>query len=109
MERDIGLLIALAPRAMGEPACPEIVLVHHTQCGVEMLRQPEVVAGLSRGSGIPSDVLEGLAIHDHSDSLRADIERLKRSPRVAAGARVSGLRYDQTSGKAEVVEGPVVV
>lgn len=103
IERDIGLLIAMASKAMGRPADPEIVLVHHTQCGLEMLCNPEVVRGLSHATKIPPGTLEDLAISDHEASLREDVRRLAASPHIPSGPTVSALRYDQTSGQIELL------
>lgn len=101
VEQDIGILIAMASKAMGEPARPKIVLVHHTQCGAEMLCDDTVAKGLSASSGIAERVLTKLAIADHAKSLRADVDRLASSALVPAGVEVFALRYDQTSGHAE--------
>ena len=69
----------------------------------ERLASPEVADGLSRASGIPKGNLAQLAITDHEASLRADLDRLAASPYVPPGSRVSGLRYDQMTGRAQVV------
>ena len=101
--QDIALLVAMASRAMQRPARPEIVLIHHTDCGVERLRDAAVVQSLSGASGIEAEHLHAIAIHDHAASLREDFERLDSSPMVPAGSRVTALRHDQSSGRAEVV------
>lgn len=103
IERDIALLVAMASKAMGRPADPEIVLIHHTQCGVEMLCKHEVVEQLSHATKIPPAALEARAIHDHAASLRDDVDRLAASAHVPPGARVSAMRYDQESGHLELL------
>lgn len=103
IEQDIALLVAMASRALGAPARPNVLLVHHTQCGVEMLAKPDAAQAFSQASGIDRRTLEALAIHDHEASLRADLARLAASPLVPAGVRVTGLRYDQTTGLVDVV------
>lgn len=101
IEQDIGLLIAMASKAMGMPAKPNIVLIHHTQCGAEMLADPAVVDALSGASGIASEALMGLAIANHHTSLEEDVGRLAASRLVPTGVTVSALLYDQMSGRAE--------
>lgn len=101
--QDIALLIAMASRAMPRPAQPEIVLIHHTDCGVERLRDAAVVQGLSNAAGIEAAHLHAIAIHDHAASLREDFERLETCALVPAGSRVTALRHDQRSGRAEIV------
>mgnify|MGYP000742728118 CR=1 FL=1 len=103
VEQDIGLLIAMASAALGRPAAPEIVLIHHTQCGVEMLCSHDTVGKLSRATQIPSTVLEARAIADHEQSLRTDLARLAASPHVPAGITVSAMRYDQTYGRLDLL------
>lgn len=103
IERDIALLVAMASRAMGRPADPEIVLIHHTQCGVEMLCKREVVQRLSEATKLSTGALEARAIHDHAASLREDVDRLAASPHVPPGSRVSAMRYDQESGHIELL------
>ncbi|MGH1345815.1 MAG: carbonic anhydrase [Nannocystales bacterium] len=103
VEQDIGLLCAMASKAMGRPADPEIVLIHHTQCGVELLCKEEVVEGLSRATSIAPEVLKDRAISDHEASLRRDVERLSASEHVPSGPKVSAMRYDQTSGHIELL------
>lgn len=102
VEQDIALLIAMASRAMKRPAKPEIVLIHHTDCGVERLCDDSVAEGIGGATGIPLDTLRQLAIHDHNTSLRQDFDRLAASPHIPAGPRVTALRYEQTSGRAAV-------
>ncbi len=103
VEQDIGLLIAMASKALGRPATPEIVLIHHTQCGVEMLANPEVSAALGDATQIPAATLQARAIDGHEASLRADMQRLSASPHVPSGPVVSAVRYDQTTGRAELL------
>lgn len=103
VEQDIALLIAMASKMLGRPANPEIVLIHHTQCGVEMLSNPEVSAGLSHATQIPAATLQARAIDDHDASLRADVQRLSASRHVPSGPVVSAVRYDQTTGRTEVL------
>lgn len=103
IEREVGLLIAMASTALGRPAQPDIVLIHHTDCGVERLADPKAVARLSRASGISDGTLEGLVIQDPVESLNEDVERLQKSPYIMRGAQVSAIVYDQHSGRASLV------
>ncbi|MFT5584791.1 MAG: carbonic anhydrase [Cognaticolwellia sp.] len=98
VQQQIGMLLAMMRQMMGPDAKFDVVLVHHTQCGMERLGNPKVRAGLSAASGVPIESLECLAITDHDESLREDLELLRNSAWVPAGISVTGARYDQQNG-----------
>lgn len=100
VEREIGLLVAMM-RTL-DAGDPQIVLVHHTDCGAQRLADAGVREVLASASGLDADELAGRAITDHAESLRADIERLRTSTVVPDGLVVTGLVYDTESGIAEV-------
>ena len=88
-------------KQMGAPP-PEIVLIHHTDCGMERLVNPQLQAGLSKVTGLPAERIAQLAIHDHDDSLRQDLEALRGSGIVPDGLEVFGLRFDHESGQLQI-------
>ena len=100
-EEQLAMLIVLAG-AMGAPL-PEVVLVHHTECGMQKLADPQLRGKISHAASIPTETLEGLAIHDHRDSLATDLARLNASARIPAGIRVTGLLFDAHTGQVETV------
>ena len=99
VEQELGMLAAMVRQAWG--AAFEIVVVHHTDCGVERLADPDARAGVSAASGVDADALALLAIADHDASLRDDLSRLRASSVVPNGITVTGLRYDPATGRAE--------
>lgn len=81
----------------------ELVIIQHTQCGAERFADPNLQEALKTHLGI--DVSHS-AIHDHEDSLKQDIERLRSAPEVPGNIVVSGLIYDVKTGAARQVVAP---
>jgi len=98
VERQLGLL-GFFSRQMG-PEMFKLIIVHHTDCGVERMEDPDVTAKVSAVSGVSQDYVSSIAIHDHDHaaSLRADVERLNASRLVPAGIHVTALIYDHETG-----------
>jgi carbonic anhydrase len=99
VERDVAILAALSARRSRRDAPPfELVIIHHTDCGMEGLADPARRRELARRSGVPEEQLLTLAIADHEASLRADIDKLRDSGVVPPELVVSGHIYDVESG-----------
>ena len=99
VERNVTILAALAKDGPGKDASPfELIIVHHTDCGMEALADGERRRELCARSGLDEQQLMNLAIADHRESLRADIARLRESPLVPAELIVSGHIYDIETG-----------
>ena len=75
-----------------------LAVIHHTDCGFERLANPEIAAGLSNGLGIEPAKLEALAIREHSQSLAADVDKLKNSPNTPKDLKVGGYLFDVSTG-----------
>jgi len=103
--RDLAVLGFLASSVPGaESLRPELVVMHHTDCGMSRLADPAAQRVLGERLGITPQEVEAMAITDPSQSVRDDIERLRQTPGVPGTLIVSGLVYDVTSGTvAEVV------
>ncbi len=107
VERDLALLWFLAIMfAEGGAPHLELAIVHHTDCGVERLANPDARRAAHREVGLAESLLEQMAISDHEASLRDDIERLRQSPIVPDGLVVSGHIYDVKNGKLRQVFAP---
>lgn len=98
-EQDIAVLANLLT-AIGRPDGPglDVLIVHHTDCGLERLADDGRRLKLSQKSGIDRAVLDALAIHDHDDALETDVLRLRNSKLLPETVTVSGYLYDHTSG-----------
>lgn len=74
-----------------------------TGCGMERLAEEELAAAVSSASGVHRQTIARLAIDDHGESLKADRLRLQASSHLPRGLPVSGVRYDEASGRAAVL------
>ncbi len=95
----------------------EWFVIHHTNCGMEFFTN-EVIRGLlansletaalgekgfydvGKGPGSNAgEFIEWLTIKDQAQSVRNDVERIRRHPLVSADIAIYGYIYDVTSGK----------
>ncbi len=85
---------------MGGPDGPglDVLIVHHTDCGLERLADEGRRRKLSQMSGIDEGVFDALAIHDHDAALEADVLRLRNSKILPESVTVSGYLYHHASG-----------
>ncbi len=81
----------------------ELILMQHTHCGSERLTDPNLAAAIKSKTGV--DVAP-LAIHDHEDSLREDLEALRNSPAVPDYLTVSTMIYDVKTGLVSILTPP---
>ncbi len=91
---------------MGDTANPafELIIIHHTQCGVQRFADPAFQRELMEKTGVD---VSTIAISDHELSLRDDIERLRSAPEVPGYVVVSGLLYDVQNGRLREVIKPI--
>ena len=76
----------------------EVILVHHTRCGLEGLDRDEFAAKLDEQTGgIPRDWTIG-AFEDADESVRRSIARLKNSPFIPHKDAIRGFVYEVETG-----------
>ena len=76
----------------------EIILIHHTDCGMLTFRDDEVKAQIHADTGIrPHFALE--AFGDLDEDIRQSIARIKANPFVPNKDSVRGFVFDVSSGK----------
>ena len=76
----------------------EIVLLHHTDCGMTTFTDDELQRRIAEEAGAqPPFAFE--AFSDLDDSVRQSIARLKASPFLARTDRIRGFVYEVESGK----------
>jgi carbonic anhydrase len=81
----------------------EIVLVHHTDCGMLTFHDDDVKAAVQSDTGIkPPFALE--AFGDLDTDVRQSIARIKASPFVPDKSSVRGFVYDVATGKLREVD-----
>ena len=81
----------------------EVVLVHHTDCGMLTFRDDDVKAAVQADTGLkPPFALE--AFGDLDEDVRQSIARIKASPFVPDKGSIRGFVYDVGSGELREVE-----
>ena len=87
--------LALSQRLLGTK---EIILIHHTDCGMVTFTDDEVKAQIEQDTGIrPPFALE--SFKDADADVRQSIARIAASPFVPDKSRVRGFVYDVKTGK----------
>ncbi|MCV0429928.1 MAG: hypothetical protein K5905_31220 [Roseibium sp.] len=103
LEEIASLVFLVRQMEGGKKGHFELVLMQHTQCGSERFASPEIQHALKENLGI--DVSE-TAIHDHEQSLKEDIQRLKAASEIPDYVIVSALIYDVKTGSAREIVAP---
>lgn len=100
---DVVRSLAISQRKLGTT---EIVLVHHTRCGMATITDEEFSAELEADAGVaPPFPIE--AFDDVDGSVRESIVRLRNSPFIPRRDRIRGFVYDVDTGLLrEVDPGP---
>lgn len=102
--QEIAALAFLVAKMNGGERGPfELVIMQHTQCGAERFADPNLQQALKEHVGVD---VSHVAITDHEESLREDVERLRSAPEVPGYIVVSGLIYDVQDGRVREVIGP---
>lgn len=92
---DVIRSLAISQRLLGTR---EIMLIHHTDCGMVTFQDDEVKAQIEADTGLrPSFALE--AFPDAEEDIRQSIARIKASPFVPNKDNIRGFVYDVKNGK----------
>ena len=96
---DVIRSLAISQRLLGTS---EIILVHHTDCGMLTFTDDQVKADIEADTGLrPHFALE--AFSDLERDIRQSIARIKASPFVPNKDSVRGFVFDVTTGKLQEV------
>ena len=97
---DVIRSLAISQRLLGTT---EIVLIHHTDCGMLTFRDDVVKAEIERETGVrPQFALE--AFPDPDDDVRQSIRRIQASPFVPSKDSIRGFVYDVKTGRLNEVD-----
>lgn len=104
---EIAMLAFMVAKIDGpEPRPWELVLMQHTQCVAERFADPDLQRTLREHIGVD---VSSLAIPDHEQSLREDVERLRSAANVPGYIVVSGYLYDVQHGHVREVVAPAAL
>jgi carbonic anhydrase len=96
---EIAFIGHLTERMFGAEAPSfEVAVIHHTACGTGFLADDDFRRAYARRIGADDAALAAQAVTDPAVSVRADVERLRRSPLLPERASVSGHVYDVDTG-----------
>jgi len=96
---DVIRSLAISQRLLGTE---EIVLIHHTDCGMLTFRDDEVKAQIEQDTGLrPPFALE--AFPDPAADVKQSMKRIQASPFVPKKDAVRGFVFDVKSGRLDEV------
>ena len=87
--------LALSQRALGTE---EVLLMHHTRCGISGLDDDEFAAQLEEETGVAPEWRAG-GFDDVDQDVRESIARVKDSPFIPHKESVRGFVYDVETGR----------
>ena len=97
--------LAISQRLLGTK---EIILIHHTDCGMLTFTDDELKGKIEKETGVrPAFALE--AFSDLDEDVKQSIARIKASPFVPNKSNIRGFVYDVRSGKLNEVGAAVAV
>lgn len=92
---DVLRSLVISQRLLGTT---EIVLIHHTECGMVTFRDDEVKDQIEADTGLrPSFALEAFA--DVEEDVRQSIRRIQACPFIPVKDRIRGFVYDVKTGR----------
>lgn len=92
---DVIRSLAISQRLLGTT---EIVLIHHTDCGMVTFKDDALKAQIEADTGLrPPFALEAFA--DPADDIRQSVRRIQSSPFVPHRDKIRGFVYDVASGR----------
>jgi carbonic anhydrase len=97
---DVIRSLAISQRRLGTE---EVVLVHHTDCGLQLITDDGFRAELQQATGMaPAFAIESFT--DVEEDVRQSIARVRHSPFLLHRDRVRGFVYDVDTGVLHEVE-----
>jgi carbonic anhydrase len=104
---DIGILGVLAANMPGGGnRQPELIVIHHEDCGMARLTDPDIQQQVAARLGISVDEVNAMASSDPAQTVQDEIERLRQMPGTPDHLVVSGFVYDVKTGTINEVVSP---
>lgn len=86
----------------------EIVVLHHTDCGLHAFTTSEIRqrlgASLGPAAAAAASEIDFLSFTDAAENLREDIALLRASPLIRPETQIAGLIYDVATGRLSTVK-----
>lgn len=101
------ILLPVVTKAAGQEmgAGWTLVILHHTECGIIgcYKHAPDLLAA---HLGVPRSELESMSVTDARKAVAMDVAAYKANNDIPSGFMISGLVYDVSTGKIEVIVPP---
>ncbi|PTB63318.1 carbonic anhydrase [Trichoderma citrinoviride] len=81
----------------------EIVVIHHTDCGMLIIKEDEFREAVKKNTGEDVSHVAFLTIKDLQESVKTDVELLRKHPAVL-DVPITGYIYDVKTGKINKVD-----
>jgi carbonic anhydrase len=81
----------------------EIVVVHHTDCGMLTFANSDLVAKVGADLGVDASGIDFLPFSDLEQSVLDDVETLRRSELIPNDIAIAGAVYDVRNGRVSEV------
>jgi carbonic anhydrase len=77
----------------------EVVVIHHTECGMLTFSNQDLVDKVQKELGVDASEVDFLPFKDLEQSVRDDVEILRSSPLIPQDIPISGAIYDVRTGR----------
>ena len=85
----------------------EVVVIHHTDCGMQTFTNEELRSRLAAETGVNASAVDFLPFDDLEQSVRDDVRLIARSVLLDDGIVVTGCIYEVETGRLRAVGGAV--
>ncbi len=82
----------------------EVVVIHHTDCGMSSFSNEELSAKLTERFDAPAEDIDFLPFTDLAQSVRDDIATIRDCPFIPENVAIHGFIYDVKTGRIEAVQ-----
>lgn len=90
-------------RLSGGTPLPEVVVIHHTECGTAQLIDPEFAARVAEGTATEAGTWMDIAVTDPFSTIGVDVAKLRSTPGIDPSTRLTGLVYNLETGTLDEV------
>jgi carbonic anhydrase len=104
--RDVAYMAYLAETRSAEGPFFETAIIHHTDCGSNLLADPELRRAFGERSGYDEESLADMPVADPVQTVQIDVERLLAAPQISPFITVSGHVYDIETGLVTTIVEP---
>jgi carbonic anhydrase len=98
--QDVIRSVVISERLLGTN---EIVVIHHTDCGMLTFSNQDLAKKCWEELGVDVEGQDFMPFNDLEQSVRDDVDLLRRSPLIPKNIAISGAIYDVHTGELQTV------